>query len=1486
MKALAQGRSFRIVYSLIVCLAFLSCAPGVSAQANGKTARVLVLYWDNKDFPGNVRFDESFKNTMQAARLPNFEYYPEYFETTRFPGQSPTFFHDYLRQKYQGRPIDAVVATADLPLSFLMQYRAELFPHTPIVFVANRPPGRETLAAGAGATGIVHQSTGRETLNLALTLHPNTKQVFVISGSIERDKRFETVARQELKGFEDRVNVAYLTDLPLNELIAKTSNLPADSVALYVWQQAADEQGKLLESYEVLTRISRTSSAPIYGMGSGNLGSGIVGGYLQGSDSNGKKIAEMTLKILKGTRAQDIPVENAPTVIAFDWRELRRWQIAENSLPAGSVVRFAETSFWELYKWRIIGLIGAIIVEALLIAWLLLSQYRRRSVEGENIRLDEMANKAHRRLREIVSNVPGIVWETTIDPSTNERKTTFISDHLRKMLGYTPEEWLREPSGFGLTIIPEEQDRQIAERDSEAVIASGKDGVSQFRWQAKDGHIVWVESYLSAITDANDRTIGLRGVTIDITERKLAEEVAQESQEKNRAIVQAIPDLMFLQTRDGVYLDVQCNDPTELLVPPEDYIGRKMQDIVGPELAETFSHYAAKAIESGKPQMVEYKLPIKGEQRWYESRLVCCGDNILSVVRDITERREAVIALSESEGRLRLAQEAARVGTWEWHIPTGKSYWSEMIWRLLGLEPRDEETQVEQFLTHIHPDDRERTWNKVSEALAHGESYYDEFRIIRSDGKVLWLSSKGRVIRSPDGQPERMIGVNIDITERKLAEDSAQQSEGKNRAILQAIPDLMFLQSRDGTYLDYHCKRESDLILPPEKFMGKKMEEVLPPRLAKDLSVVFERAAETGEPQSYEYELMMDQNRRWFEARVVTNNGTILSVVRDITERKQAEIELRESEERFGKAFRANPQPMSLTRVADGLYLDVNDSFLEVSGYTREEVIGHTSLELNMWGTPEARSDFITKLSSQGSLVNTETRLRTKTGSFRLFLSSAEFLEIGGEQCLLVASSDITDRMAAQQAVRESEARFQNMADTAPVMIWMTDQHEGCTYVNKQWLDFTGRTFAEAMNHGWAESLHPDDRAASFEKCLAAFEKRVQYEFEYRLLRADGEYRWVLASGTPRFSPTGEFLGYIGSGIDITERKESEVALHKAHEELQELKNQLEAENIYLQQELQLDHTFGEIVGHSDAIKYVLFKISQVAGADTTVLITGETGTGKELVARAIHSASERKDRPMIRVNCAALAASLIESELFGHEKGAFTGAGTRKAGRFELADGGTIFLDEIGELPPELQVKLLRVIQEGEFERLGSNKTIKIDVRIIAATNRNLQHEVEKGTFREDLWYRLNVFPITVPPLRERKDDIPLMVEHFVARSARKFGKKITEISPRTLLDLQTHAWPGNVRELINVIERAVINTTGPVLHLADHFDAAAPHPAATQQSLEDVERQHILRTLESTGWRIEGPYGAAKILGLNPSTLRTRMSKLGIQRRKANAV
>jgi PAS domain S-box-containing protein len=367
---------------------------------------------------------------------------------------------------------------------------------------------------------------------------------------------------------------------------------------------------------------------------------------------------------------------------------------------------------------------------------------------------------------------------------------------------------------------------------------------------------------------------------------------------------------------------------------------------------------------------------------------------------------------------------------------------------------------------------------------------------------------------------------------------------------------------------------------------------------------------------------------------------------------------------------------------------------------------------------------------------------------------------------------------------------------------------------------------------------------------------------------------------------------------DITKRKEAENALQKAHEEMGQhveertaelntalaeikiMKDQLEAENIYFRQENKMKHRFENIIGQSDGLKYVLYRVQQVATANTTILILGETGTGKELIAAAIHNMSPRKERPLITVNCAALPGNLIESELFGREKGAFTGADVRRMGRFEVSNGSTICLDEIGELPLDLQGKLLRVIQHGEFERLGSSQTIKVDVRIVATTNRNLEEEVRLGRFRQDLYYRLNVFPITVPPLRQRKDDIPLMVQALAERYSRKMGKQITNIPKETMKALQDYPWPGNVRELESIIERAVILCPGPVLHLVDKLEISSPTISSAVRTLEDTERSQIQKILTETKWRIEGKDGAAAILGIHPSTLRARLHKLKIPR------
>lgn len=599
-----------------------------------------------------------------------------------------------------------------------------------------------------------------------------------------------------------------------------------------------------------------------------------------------------------------------------------------------------------------------------------------------------------------------------------------------------------------------------------------------------------------------------------------------------------------------------------------------------------------------------------------------------------------------------------------------------------------------------------------------------------------------------------------------------QRSEERNRAILNAIPDFMFLLSRDGTYLDYHAKSDDLLLMKPQQFLGKNVSEVMPPDLATEFRRCFELASE--KPTLFEYQLPRPDGNRFYEASIVTCEGDkLLAIVRDITQRKSAEKALRES----------------------------------------------------------------------------ETRLRL-----------------------------------AQQAAR--------------VGTWEWDLESGVV----MWSEMIWRLLGLEVDEitptaeSFLEFIHPDDREAAFGNLNRIIAEGVDFYDEFRIIPRGGQALWVATKGRVIRSAEGLPQRLIGVNIDINERKLAEESLKSALAEVQQLKDRLQEENIYLKEEIRGARDFGEIVGSSQALERVLRQAQQVAPLSTTVLILGETGTGKELLAHAIHSLSSRRNNPLVKVNCGALPPPLIESELFGHEKGAFTGADSKRLGRFALADGGTLFLDEVGELPLELQTKLLRVLEEGEFELVGSSRTVKVDVRMIAATNRNLSEAVARGTFRSDLFYRLSVFPITMPPLRERKEDIPMLVTHLVNQVSTKLGKNIETIPQSALRVLKDYDWPGNVRELRNVIERAVIVTQGPKLQLTETFDPLTSRGESRSliterdqdsedDTLEQSEYRLILRTLKKVHWRIEGPGGAAELLNVHASTLRSRMRKLGILRPKVKA-
>jgi chemotaxis protein methyltransferase CheR len=469
----------------------------------------------------------------------------------------------------------------------------------------------------------------------------------------------------------------------------------------------------------------------------------------------------------------------------------------------------------------------------------------------------------------------------------------------------------------------------------------------------------------------------------------------------------------------------------------------------------------------------------------------------------------------------------------------------------------------------------------------------------------------------------------------------------------------------------------------------------------------------------------------------------------------------------------------------------------------------------------------------------------------------------------------------AKASLRASEERYLLALAGSTDGLWDWDLLLDTVFYSdrfKEILGYSAEEFPDRID-SFRSRLHPEDTEHIWAAIQRHLQERVPYRVEYRLQTKSGDYRWFLAGGQAIWNSEGNAIRMSGSIQDITERKQGELDLKAALSEIKELKEKLEVERAYLQEEIKSEYNHENIIGQSNALNYIFYKVEQIAPTDTTVLILGETGTGKELVARAIHGLSPRKDRALVKVNCATLPANLIESELFGHEKGAFTGAHTRQLGRFEVANGATLFLDEIGELPLELQAKLLRVIQDGEFERLGSTGTIKVDVRLIAATNRNLEEEVRRGRFREDLWYRLNIFPITVPPLRERMEDIALLVDFFVNKITKRLGKSIETIPVSVMNALQDYHWPGNVRELENVLERAVINSSGPKLHLVDELKKPSKDLSTAKKTLNEVERDYIVQVLEQTNWKVSGPNGAAEILGLNRSTLRARIRKLGIR-------
>jgi PAS domain S-box-containing protein len=478
---------------------------------------------------------------------------------------------------------------------------------------------------------------------------------------------------------------------------------------------------------------------------------------------------------------------------------------------------------------------------------------------------------------------------------------------------------------------------------------------------------------------------------------------------------------------------------------------------------------------------------------------------------------------------------------------------------------------------------------------------------------------------------------------------------------------------------------------------------------------------------------------------------------------------------------------------------------------------------------------------------------------------------------------------SALQELRRSEADLHEAQRLSHTGSWKLDLSSGSVSVSPEvFRIYAVNPDKEIPNSDfWFDRIHPEDRQRvreRFERCVA---ERLEYEADYRIVLPDGTIKYQHAIGHPVLDQSGALKEFLGTAMDVTEQVQSRIALENAFEEITRLKDRLHDENLALKEEIAQASMFEEVVGASAALRAVLSRVTKVAPTDSTVLLTGETGTGKELIARAIHQRSQRSSHAFVSVNCAAIPVSLIASELFGHEKGAFTGASGRRVGRFELAADGTIFLDEVGELPAETQVALLRVLQEREFERVGGNQPIRTNARVVAATNRDLDAAIAVGTFRRDLFYRLNVFPIEIPPLRERKEDIPLLVEYYIARFARKAGKRIRGISKTTLDLLLSYPWPGNIRELQNVVERSVVVCETETFSVDESWlsrQPRAPQPTAHLDlaQLAVREREIIEAALRESGGRVSGTSGAATKLGIPDSTLDSKIKALGISKNR----
>jgi PAS domain S-box-containing protein len=878
----------------------------------------------------------------------------------------------------------------------------------------------------------------------------------------------------------------------------------------------------------------------------------------------------------------------------------------------------------------------------------------------------------------------------------------------------------------------------------------------------------------------------------------------------------------------------------------------------------------------------------EGEYRWFLSRAepLRASDGTLlywiGVNLEIEERKQAEFYLAEGE-RL------GHMGSWVLDPAGFFPYWSHELFHIYGLDPAKEGPSLEEYLAIIHPQDREFMRSQINRMFAEASGCDVTKRIVRTGGEVRYV----RCVAVPiveNGVLKRIVGTAMDVTEH---EQLAQELQ-RRQAYLAEAQKLSHTGSfgwkvssgeifwSDETFRIFQCNPRTN---PTVEFVLSRV-----------------HPDDRGLVQKQIDQASRDRKGFDFEHRLQVPDGSIKHVrvtarpswnslgdlefvgaVTDVTEAKQTEDKIRQQEIEVRQIVDLAPQLVSVFGPGrERLY--ANRVMLDYLGVGLDEWLQRSLGTHTHPDDLERVKACWLRASGSGSAYDVELRVRKHDGSYRWHLARYNPVRDDKGQIMrwYVAGTDIEERkraeeklqqenvalMRAEQKIREQEAELRQMLDFTPLYLGVNGADGSPLYANQASLDYLGMSLEEWRQKRMDTHVHPDD----VERLNRASSGGSACELEVRVRNGEGKFRWILARFNPLRDENGQITRWYTASTDIDDRK-------RAEEKLQQ-------ENVALREEIDKASMFEEIVGTSPALKAVLSRVSKVAPSDSTVLITGETGTGKELVARAIHRRSNRSSRTFVSVNCAAIPRELIASELFGHEKGAFTGATQQRLGRFELANGGTLFLDEVGDLPAETQIALLRVLQEHEFERVGGERPIHADVRVIAATNRDLQAAISDGSFRSDLFYRLHVFPIGIPPLRERREDIPLLVEYFIDRYARKAGKRITTVDKKTLRLLESYPWPGNIRELQNVIERSVIVCETANFSVDESWLSQQPveKKAGSQRYLSEKvaaqEKELIEAALRECQGRVFGPLGAAAKLGMPRSTLESKIRSLKINK------